>query len=275
MNGKLSGTGKLVILPVDQGHEHGPDKSFMVNPEAYDPIYHYELAIEAGLSAYVAPLGFLEAGAETYAGQIPTILKINSSNSLSSIKNQSKNGTVKEALRLGCAAVGFTIYPGSDYQYDMIEEFKEISFEASEAGLPSVLWSYPRGANIDKESETSIDTIAYAAHIAALLGAHIIKVKPPSSSVTNSDLKKQYSEFFSNIDSLSERIKHIKKSAFNSKKLVVFSGGNAKGTQEMLEEIVQIKNDGGNGSIIGRNTFQRPRAEALQLLQSVINIYKK
>ena len=275
MSGKLSGTGKLVILPVDQGHEHGPDKSFMVNPEAYDPIYHYELAIEAGLSAYAAPLGFLEAGAETYAGQIPTILKINSSNSLSSIKNQSKNGTVKEALRLGCAAVGFTIYPGSDYQYDMIEEFKEISFEASEAGLPSVLWSYPRGPNIDKESETSIDTIAYAAHIAALLGAHIIKVKPPSSSVTNSELKKQYSEFFSNIDSLSERIKHIKKSAFNSKKLVVFSGGNAKGTQEMLEEIEQIKNGGGNGSIIGRNTFQRPRAEALQLLQSVINIYKK
>ena len=130
MSGKLSGTGKLVILPVDQGHEHGPDKSFMVNPEAYDPIYHYELAIEAGLSAYAAPLGFLEAGAETFAGQIPTILKINSSNSLSSIKNQSKNGTVKEALRLGCAAVGFTIYPGSDYQYDMIEEFKEISFES-------------------------------------------------------------------------------------------------------------------------------------------------
>jgi len=275
MSGKLSGTGKLVILPVDQGHEHGPDKSFMVNPEAYDPTYHYELAIEAGLSAYAAPLGFLEAGAETYAGQIPTILKINSSNSLSSIKNQSKNGTVKEALRLGCAAVGFTIYPGSDYQYDMIEEFKEISFEASEAGLPSVLWSYPRGPNIDKESETSIDTIAYATHIAALLGAHIIKVKPPSSSVTNNDLKKQYSKFLSNIESLSDRIKHIKKSAFNSKKLVVFSGGNAKGTQEMLEEIEQIKDGGGNGSIIGRNTFQRPRAEALQLLQSVINIYKK
>jgi class I fructose-bisphosphate aldolase len=275
MSGKLSGTGKLVILPVDQGHEHGPDKSFMVNPEAYDPIYHYELAIEAGLSAYAAPLGFLEAGAETFAGQIPTILKINSSNSLSLIKNQSKNGTVKEALKLGCAAVGFTIYPGSDYQYDMIEEFKEISFEASEAGLPSVLWSYPRGPNIDKESETSIDTIAYAAHIAALLGAHIIKVKPPSSSVTNSELKKQYSNFLSNIESLEERIKHIKKSAFNSKKIVVFSGGNAKGTKEMLEEIEQIKNGGGNGSIIGRNTFQRPREEALQLLQSVINIYKK
>jgi class I fructose-bisphosphate aldolase len=275
MSGKLSGTGRLVILPVDQGHEHGPDKSFMVNPEAYDPIYHYELAIEAGLNAYAAPLGFLEAGAETFAGQIPTILKINSSNSLSSIKDQSKNGTVKEALRLGCAAVGFTIYPGSDYQYDMIEEFKEISFEASEAGLPSVLWSYPRGPNIDKESETSIDIIAYAAHIAALLGAHIIKVKPPSSSVTNSELKKQYNNFLSNIESLEERIKHIKKSAFNSKKIVVFSGGNAKGTQEMLEEIEQIKNGGGNGSIIGRNTFQRPREEALQLLQSVINIYKK
>ena len=275
MNGKLGGTGRLVILPVDQGHEHGPDKSFMVNPEAYDPIYHYKLAIEAGLSAYAAPLGFLEAGAETYAGQIPTILKINSSNSLSLIKNQSKNGTVKEALRLGCAAVGFTIYPGSDYQYDMIEEFKEISIEASEFGLPSVLWSYPRGPNIDKDSETSIDTIAYAAHIAALLGAHVIKVKPPSSRVADSDLLKKYSNFLSNINSLSERIKHIKKSAFNSKKIVVFSGGNAKGTQEMLKEIEQIKNGGGNGSIIGRNTFQRPREEALKLFQSIIDIYKK
>ena len=189
MNGKLGGTGRLLILPVDQGHEHGPDKSFLANRNAYDPIYHYELAIEAGLSAYAAPLGFLEAGADSFAGLIPTILKINSSNSLSSQKNQSLNGSVREALRLGCTAIGFTIYPGSEFQYDMIEEFKEISKEASEHGLPSVLWSYPRGPNISKDGETSIDIVGYAAHIAALLGAHIIKVKPHSENVEQESLK--------------------------------------------------------------------------------------
>lgn len=274
MNGKLGGTGRLLILPVDQGHEHGPDKSFMTNPEAYDPLYHYKLAIDAGLSAYAAPLGFLETGAETFAGQIPTILKINSSNSLTSMKNQSKNGSVKEALRLGCVAVGFTIYPGSEYQYDMIEEFKEISFEASDYGLPSVLWSYPRGPNISKEAETSIDTISYATHIAALLGAHIIKVKPPTSFVSETSLQEQYKKLNINIESLEERIKHVKECAFNSRKIVVFSGGNAKSDSDIIQEIKQIKNGGGNGSIIGRNTFQRPRNHALKLLENIINIYK-
>ena len=274
MHGKLGGTGRLLILPVDQGHEHGPDKSFMVNSEAYDPIYHYNLAIDAGLSAYAAPLGFLEAGAETYAGQIPTILKINSSNSLSSVKNQSINGSVKEALRLGCAAVGFTIYPGSEYQYEMIEEFKEISSEASEYGLPSVLWSYPRGPALNKADETSLDTISYAAHIAALLGAHVIKVKPPTSFISEKNLKDNYSSFPINLESLIDRIKHVKQCAFNSKRIVVFSGGNAKGDNEILEEIKFIKEGGGNGSIIGRNTFQRPRNEALKLLENIINIYK-
>ena len=274
MNGKLGGTGHLLILPVDQGHEHGPDKSFMVNPDAYDPLYHYKIALDAGLSAYAAPLGFLEAGAESFAGQIPTILKINSSNSLIPLKNQSKNGTVKEALRLGCVAIGFTIYPGSEYQYEMIEEFKEISLEASEYGLASVLWSYPRGPNIDKEAETSIDTISYAAHIAALLGAHIIKVKPPTNIIADKSLEKNYKNFGLDTESLSERINHIKKCAFNSRKIVVFSGGNAKNDKEILQEIKQIKEGGGNGSIIGRNTFQRPRKEALELLENIINIYK-
>ena len=274
MHGKLGGTGRLLILPVDQGHEHGPDKSFMVNPQAYDPTYHYNLAIEAGLSAYAAPLGFLEAGAETFAGQIPTILKVNSSNSLSTVKNQSINGSVREALRLGCVAVGFTIYPGSEHQYEMIEEFREVYKEASEYGLPSVLWSYPRGPSLNKEAETSIDTISYAAHIAALLGAHIIKVKPPTSFIAEKNLKDTYSNFPINLESLIDRIKHIKECAFNSKRIVVFSGGNAKGDKEILEEIKLIKEGGGNGSIIGRNTFQRPRNEALKLLENIIDIYK-
>ncbi len=273
MNGKLAGTGKLLILPVDQGHEHGPDKSFLVNEDAYDPVYHYQLAVDAGLSAYAAPLGFLEAGAETYAGQIPTILKINSSNGLLKEKDQSKNGTVREALRLGCSAVGFTIYPGSEYQYEMIEEFRDISSEAASYGLPSVLWSYARGPNISKEGETSLDIIAYATHIAAQLGAHIIKVKPPSSNVEQIDNAKLYKSENFYFETLAERVKHIKRCAFNGKRLVVFSGGNAKNTQELLDEIQDIKNGGGNGSIIGRNTFQRPKNLAIEMLNKIINIY--
>ncbi|MEC6997023.1 MAG: class I fructose-bisphosphate aldolase [Pseudomonadota bacterium] len=273
MHGALGGTGKLVILPVDQGHEHGPDKSFFVNPPAYDPDYHYQLAIDANLSAYAAPYGFLESGAERFAGQIPTILKINSSNGLNDQKYQSINGNVKDALKLGCAAVGFTIYPGSEYQYEMIEEFKEISREANSHGLPSVLWSYPRGSNISKEGETALDIIGYAAHIAAQLGAHIIKVKPPTGYVEDKGLKNLLNSK-NNFNNLSERIAHIKRCAFNSKRIVVFSGGSAKNTNELLEEIKQIRSGGGNGSIIGRNTFQRPRQDALKLLSEIIEVYK-
>ena len=273
MHGALGGTGKLVILPVDQGHEHGPDKSFFVNPPAYDPDYHYQMAIDANLSAYAAPYGFLESGAERFAGQIPTILKINSSNGLNDQKYQSINGNVKDALKLGCAAVGFTIYPGSEYQYEMIEEFKEISREANSHGLPSVLWSYPRGSNISKEGETALDIIGYAAHIAAQLGAHIIKVKPPTGYVEDKGLKNLLNSK-NNFNKLSERIAHIKRCAFNSKRIVVFSGGSAKNTNELLEEIKQIRSGGGNGSIIGRNTFQRPRQDALNLLSEIIEVYK-
>ena len=273
MQGALGGTGKLVILPVDQGHEHGPDKSFFVNPPAYDPDYHYQLAIDANLSAYAAPYGFLESGAERFAGQIPTILKINSSNGLNDQKYQSINGNVKDALKLGCAAVGFTIYPGSEYQYEMIEEFKEISREANSHGLPSVLWSYPRGSNISKEGETALDIIGYAAHIAAQLGAHIIKVKPPTGYVEDKGLKNLLNSK-NNFNNLSQRIAHIKRCAFNSKRIVVFSGGSAKNTNELLEEIKQIRSGGGNGSIIGRNTFQRPRQDALNLLSEIIEVYK-
>src|ERR1700689_4816200 len=110
-HGRLGGTGTFVILPVDQGFEHGPARSFAPNPPAYDPFYHYQLAIDAGLSAYAAPLGMLDHGASTFAGQIPTILKLNSSNSLAVDKNQAITGSVNDALRLGCSAVGFTIYP--------------------------------------------------------------------------------------------------------------------------------------------------------------------
>src|SRR5438552_11598224 len=176
-HGKLAGTGKLVILPVDQGFEHGPARSFAPNPPGYNPLYHFELAVVAGCNAYAAPLGFLEAGTSDFAGRIPLILKLNNHDVLHEDKDPlpAVTGSVRDALRLGCVAVGFTIYPGSAHCKDMYEQAREIGEEAKRHGLAFVIWSYPRGSQISKEGETALDVVAYAAQIAAQLGAHIIK----------------------------------------------------------------------------------------------------
>ncbi len=276
-SGKLGGTGKLVILPVDQGFEHGPARSFAKNSQAYDPHYHFKLAIDAGLSAFAAPLGMLEAGADTFAGQIPLIMKVNSSNSLSNEKkapSQALTGSVSEAIRLGCSAVGFTIYPGSEMALDMISDIQEIAVEAKNAGLAVVVWSYPRGGNISKEGETAIDIVCYAAHMAALVGAHIIKVKPPTSFIEQDEAKKVYLSEHIPISTLNERIKHVVQSCFNGKRLVVFSGGSSKDKESLFAEIRELYLGGASGSIIGRNSFQRPYSEALALLNQIIEIYK-
>lgn len=276
MHGKLGGTGKVVILPVDQGFEHGPDRSFAVNPDAYDPHYHFQLAIDAGLNAYAAPLGMIEAGADTFAGAIPTILKVNSSNSLhngGTAPHQATTASVKDALRLGCSAIGFTIYPGSDAAFDMFEEIREMSLEAKSYGIATVIWSYPRGGDLSKIGETAIDICAYGAHMAALLGAHIIKVKPPTQALENIEAIKVYEKVKIPVATLEERIRHVMKATFNNRRIVVFSGGNAKGEEEVYNEIREIYRGGANGSIIGRNVFQRERGEALKVLENVINIY--
>lgn len=276
MHGRLAGSGHLVILPVDQGFEHGPARSFAVNPFAYDPHYHFQLAIDAGLSAFAAPLGMLEAGADKFAGQIPTILKMNSANSLNPAEapaTQAVTASVADALRLGCSAIGFTIYPGSEAAYGMMEEIRDMSYEAKAYGLGVVIWSYARGPELSKAGETAVDVIAYAAHMAALLGAHIIKVKPPTEHLEQPAAKKIYENEKIPVTTLSERVRHIVKCCFNGRRLVVFSGGEAKSDEGIIEEIRAIKQGGGTGSIIGRNSFQRPREDALALLNKVMDIY--
>jgi fructose-bisphosphate aldolase, class I len=276
MNGKLGGTGRLLILPVDQGFEHGPARSFAANPESYDPHYHFNLALEAGLSAYAAPLGMIEAGASHFAGSVPLILKVNSANSLapsSLVPYQAITGSVEDALRLGCSAIGFTIYPGSEMAYEMMEEIREMALEAKACGLAVVIWSYPRGGDISKDGETAIDVISYGAHMAALLGAHIIKVKPPTSFLENKEAKKIYLDKNIPIETLAQRVAHVKQACFNGKRIVVFSGGANKSAESVYEEAREIRLGGGNGSIIGRNSFQRPKKEALKMLNEIINIY--
>ena len=274
MHGRLGGTGKLLILPVDQGFEHGPARSFAKNPAAYDPHYHFQLAVDAGLSAYAAPLGMIEAGADTFAGAIPTILKLNSSNSHATSKDQGVYGSVADALKLGCAAIGFTFYPGSDEQFEMMEEFRELAEEAKAVGLAVVLWSYPRGGKLSRDGETAIDVTAYAAHLAAEMGAHIIKVKPPTDYIEQDDARKVYQSEKIPVSTLPARIAHVVQSAFNGRRLVVFSGGAAKDLQGVLDEIRAVRDGGGTGSIIGRNTFQRPRDEAMKMLDTIVKIYQ-
>ncbi len=278
MTGRLGGSGKMVILPVDQGFEHGPARSFAANPAAYDPHYHFKLAIDAGLNAFAAPLGMIEAGADTFAGAIPTILKVNSSNSLvgkGAQPDQAVTGSVKDALRLGCSAIGFTIYPGSDAVMGQMEEIREMTAEAKAHGLAVVIWSYPRGAGLSKDGETAMDVTAYAAHLAALLGAHIIKVKPPTAFLEQAEAKKVYEKEGIKIGTLAERIAHIKQTTFGGRRLVIFSGGGAKSNAEVLKEVGEIAAGGGDGSIMGRNAFQRPKDDALTLLSDIVGIYKK
>jgi fructose-bisphosphate aldolase, class I len=274
MEGKLGGTGKLVILPVDQGFEHGPARSFAPNPPAYDPHYHFQLAIDAGLSAYAAPLGMIETGADHFAGSIPLILKVNSSNSLATSRDQAVTAGVDDALRLGCSAIGFTIYPGSEYAFDQIEELRELAAEAKSAGLAVVVWSYPRGPNIDKAGETALDICAYAAHMAALAGAHIIKVKLPSAVISLEAAKKTYATQNIDASTLAKRVAHVKQACFAGRRIVVFSGGEAKSTDSIYDDARSIRDGGGNGSIIGRNTFQRSKDDALAMLAKIVAIYQ-
>ncbi len=273
MTGKLAGTGKMVILPVDQGFEHGPARSFAVNPAAYDPHYHYQMAIDSGCNAYAAPLGALEAGADTFAGAIPLILKINSSNSLIEAKDQSVNGSIKDALRLGCSAIGFTIYPGSEYMLQQQEEIRALSEEAKSYGIASVVWSYVRGPKISAQGETAIDMIAYGAHMAAQLGAHIIKVKLSTDHLELPAAKKVYEDQKIKIGTQAERVAHVMQSSFAGRRLVVFSGGATKDQEGVYDDARAIYEGGGNGSIIGRNCFQRPREEAMAMLDKIMDIY--
>lgn len=270
-HGRLAGTGKMVILPVDQGFEHGPARSFAKNPEGYDPHYHFNLAIESGCNAYAAPLGFIEAGAREYAGEIPLILKINNSDTLWTNKSpiSALTSGIDDALRLGCAAIGFTIYPGSSDRKMMYEEIAIAAQDAKKAGLAVVMWSYPRGEQLSKAGETAIDVIAYAAQIAAQLGAHIIKVKPPTAHIEQDAAKKVYEAQGIPVASMAERAKHICDSAFAGKRIVIFSGGEAKSTPELLEEVKGLAQGGAFGSIMGRNAFQRPKKEAIELLKQV------
>ncbi|MFN8845612.1 MAG: class I fructose-bisphosphate aldolase [Bdellovibrionales bacterium] len=275
-HGRLKGTGKMVILPVDQGFEHGATRSFAKNPDGYDPNYHIELAIESGCNAYAAPLGMIEAVARDYAGEIPLILKINNSDSLYSSKSpiSALTSNIEDALKLGCSAIGFTIYPGSPERKQMYEEIAFASREAKKAGLAVIIWSYPRGEQLSKEGETAVDVVAYAAQIACQLGAHIVKVKPPTAHLEQEAAKKVYETYGVKVSSMADRTRNVVNACFNGKRIVIFSGGEAKSTEDLIKEVKELALGGAFGSIMGRNAFQRPKKESIELLHQVMDAFR-
>jgi fructose-bisphosphate aldolase, class I len=275
-HGKLAGTGRILMLPADQGFEHGPGRSFSNNPAAYDPRYHIELAIEAGCNAYVAPLGFLEAVAADYAGQIPMVLKMNGRDLLHKDPDpmMAQFATVEDALRLGCTAVGFGIYPGTNNRRILYEQLREVVREAKRVGLPVICWSYPRGANIPKEAETAADITTYAAHLAAQMGAHILYLKLPTERIEHEDTRILYEKHGVKLTTLEDRIRHVLQGAFQGRRIVLFSGGPRGDADIILNEAIAIRNAGANGQMIGRNAFQRSRESALELFEKLIRVYR-
>ncbi|MDZ7703458.1 MAG: class I fructose-bisphosphate aldolase [Trueperaceae bacterium] len=276
-SGNLAGTGRLVILPVDQGFEHGPARSFSDNPEGYDPAYHFQLALDAGCNAYAAPLGFLEAAAADFAAELPLILKLNNHDSMAPDGEDpvpSVTASVDDALRLGCSAIGFTIYPGSAHFKTMYQEIREISAEAKRRGLATVIWAYPRGSSLSEKDETAIDIVSYAAQISAQLGANVIKVKLPTDHIALDKAKKKYEEHNIPVSTVADRVRHVVQSAFNGKRIVIFSGGSKTSEESFYEDIRGIYDGGGFGSIIGRNSFQRPHDDAVRFLGNVMDIYR-
>jgi class I fructose-bisphosphate aldolase len=275
-HGQLAGTGKLVILPVDQGFEHGPARTFGPNPPSYDPDYHPQLAIDSGCNAYACPLGQLEIAVDKFAGQIPLILKLNNSDTLAKVDQPCSaiTGSVEDALRLGCGAIGYTIYPGSGQRNTMYQDLRELTLEAKRKGLVVVTWAYPRGAGLSKEGETAVDVAAYAAQIAAQLGAHIVKIKPPTAHIEQPEAKKVFEKYNIPVATMADRVRHCVQSCFNGKRILIFSGGETRDTASLLEDVKGMAAGGAFGAIMGRNAFQRPKAEALTLLQSVMDIYK-
>ena len=278
MQGKLGGTGKLVILPVDQGFEHGPARSFAPNPPAYDPHYHFQLAIDAGLSAYAAPLGMIEAGADTFAGADPDHPQGQQRQQPGARQGSRPGGHRQRQGRAAARLLGDRLHHLSRLRRRLRHDGGDRASwptRPSRSASPSVIWSYPRGGSMSKEGETAIDISAYAAHMAALLGAHIIKVKPPTDHLELEAAKKVYEK--QKIDDRHAGAARIATSCSPASTAGASSSSRAarpRTTTASIDEARAIRDGGGNGSIIGRNTFQRPRDEALKLLDSIIRIYK-
>ncbi len=266
------GGGTLLVLPIDQGLEHGP-VDFFENPEALDPQYQYELAREGRFSAIALHIGLAEKYFHEYAGDVPLILKLNGKTAIPSdaASFSPLTGTVEDAVRLGADAIGYTIYVGSPSQDRDFRQFVDVRAAAERLGMPVVVWAYPRGEAVSKKGgKESLYAIDYAARVALELGADIVKVNYPVASAKDAESPPPYNALHL---SPTEAFRKVVESAGRS--LVLVSGGEKVGDEELLTKVRSSMDAGATGIIFGRNLWQRPRAEALRLTRELHAIFRE
>ncbi len=261
------GHGTLMLLPIDQGIEHGP-RDFFPNPASKDPEYQFRLAAEGGYSALACQIGMAEKYYPDYAGQVPLILKVNGKTDVPSSDDalSTTNASVEDAVRLGADAVGYTLYVGSPRQGEDLHQLKGVREDCDRYGMPLVVWAYPRGSAIDKKGgHVSFYAIDYAARMAMEMGADVVKLNfPKIDPAKDKDSPAPYNEMEITAE---EAVKHVVASAGRS--LVVLSGGSKVDDETVLGHTKAIMDAGGTGVIFGRNVWQREWHEALEIIAQI------
>ena len=260
----------MLVLPIDQGLEHGP-VDFFENPDALDPRYQYELARDGNFSAIALHVGLAEKYFHEYAGDVPLILKLNGKTAIPSDAQSfsSLTGTVEDAVRLGADAVGYTVYVGSPAQDRDFQQFREVRQDAQRLGMPVIVWAYPRGEAVAKKGgKESLYAIDYAARVALELGADVVKVNYPVHSPKDADSPPPYNTLqLSPFDAFRKVVESA------GRALVLVSGGEMVGDQALLEKVRSSMDAGATGIIFGRNLWQRPRADALRITRELHGIF--
>jgi class I fructose-bisphosphate aldolase len=264
------GNGTLLLLPIDQGIEHGP-RDFFPNPASKDPEYQFRLAAEAGYSAIACQIGLAEKYYPDYAGQVPLLLKVNGKTDVppSDDALSTTNASVEDAVRLGADAVGYTLYVGSPRQDQDLHQLKGVREDCDRYGMPLVIWAYPRGAALDKKGgQSTFYAIDYAARMAMEMGADVVKLNMPKIDPEKDKLTPApYNE----LDvSQEEAVRHVVESAGRS--LVVLSGGSKIDDDQLLAQTRYIMEAGGSGVIYGRNVWQREWGQALEIIEQIKEI---
>jgi class I fructose-bisphosphate aldolase len=261
------GNGTLMLLPIDQGIEHGP-RDFFPNPASKDPEYQFRLAAEAGYSALACQIGMAEKYYPDYAGQVPLILKVNGKTDIPSADEalSTTNSSVEDAVRLGADAVGYTLYVGSPRQDQDLLQLRQVRQGCDRYGMPLVIWAYPRGAALDaKGGQTTFYAIDYAARMAMEMGADVVKLNMPKIDPEKDKLTPApYNELEVTQE---EAIRQCVASA--GRALVVLSGGSKISDEKVLEQTRFIMQAGGSGVIYGRNVWQREWSEAIEIIEQI------
>jgi class I fructose-bisphosphate aldolase len=261
------GNGTLLLLPIDQGIEHGP-RDFFPNPASKDPEYQFQLAVEGGYSALACQIGLAEKYYPDYAGQVPLILKVNGKTDVPPSPDafSTTNSSVEDGVRLGADAIGYTMYLGSPRQGDDLHQLKQVREDCDRFGMPLIVWAYPRGEAIDKKGGAgSFYAIDYAARMAMEMGADVVKLNMPKiNPETDKDAPAPYNEM--QVDQ-AEAIRQCVESAGRS--LVVLSGGSKTDDDTVLQNTRDVMAGGGSGVIFGRNVWQREKSEALEIIGQI------